>query len=60
MIQVYLLLKQKNPVLQPNNREHVDLTEQAPPKMGHEYAVVNKKNRKVSYVNLTVNKKASS
>ncbi|XP_073253896.1 uncharacterized protein [Porites lutea] len=30
----------------PKNREHVDLTEQAPPKMDHEYAVVNKKNRK--------------
>ena len=36
------------------------MTEQAPPKMDHEHAVVNKKNRKVSYVNLTVNKKASS
>ena len=35
-------------------------TRQALPKMDHEYAVVNKKNRKASYVTATVNKKASS
>ena len=42
--------QQKNPVLQQNNRDHVGMTKQAPPKMDHEYAVVNKKNQKASSV----------
>lgn len=42
--------KKKNPVLQQNNREHSGVTKQSPPKMDHEYAVVNKKKQKASYV----------
>ena len=42
--------QQKNPVLQQNNRDHVGVTKQTPSKIDHEYAVVNKKNQKASYV----------